>query len=120
MCSQHWYLRGKQCLKKLFRFPLDVMQNSMVSNQILAKIYSARFKESAYNKIQQYFDQFLCTFSMQSYLTDHLPFSCKDCSTRNGLWCKLNRVNIFKVLSSQKYGNANNMCFTIIYYSKKV
>ena len=33
------------------------MQNSVVSIQILAKIYRQRLKECAYNKIQQYYDQ---------------------------------------------------------------
>ena len=44
-------------LKKLFRFPLDVMRNSVVSTQILAKMYSPRLQECAYYKIQQYHDQ---------------------------------------------------------------
>ena len=43
--------------KKNFRFPLDVMQNSVVSTQILSKIYRAWLKECAYHKIQVYFDQ---------------------------------------------------------------
>ena len=53
------YLRrgGGQCLKNLSRFPLDVMQNSMVSTKIPAKIYRAQLKECAYHKIQQYYDQ---------------------------------------------------------------
>ena len=33
------------------------MQNSVVSTQILAKIYRALLKKCAYHKIQQYFDQ---------------------------------------------------------------
>ena len=33
------------------------MQNSMVLTQILAKIYRTRYKECAYHKIQQYYDQ---------------------------------------------------------------
>ena len=36
---------GKQCFKKLFLFVLDVMQNNMVSTQILAKIYRSRLKD---------------------------------------------------------------------------
>ena len=39
---------------KLFPFPSDVMQNSVVSTQILAKIYRPRLTEWAYHKIQQY------------------------------------------------------------------
>ena len=41
----------------LFHFPLDVKQNSVVSTQILAKIYRPRFKECAYHKIHLYYDQ---------------------------------------------------------------
>ena len=48
---------GNDVIKKLFRFPLDVMQNSVVSAQILAKIHIPRLKEYAYHKIQQYYDQ---------------------------------------------------------------
>ena len=36
---------------------LDVMQNSLVSTQIIAKIYRAWLKQCAYHKIQWYFDQ---------------------------------------------------------------
>ena len=32
------YLKGDDVLKKDFRFPVDVMQNNMVSTKILAKI----------------------------------------------------------------------------------
>ena len=32
------------------------MQNSVVSTQILTKIYRPRLKERAYHKIQQYYD----------------------------------------------------------------
>ena len=38
-------------LKTIFRFPLDVMQNSVVSTQIVAKIYRPRLKECTYHKI---------------------------------------------------------------------
>ena len=48
---------GNDVLKKNFRFPLDLMQNSVVSTQNLAKIYRPRLKECAYHKIQQYYDQ---------------------------------------------------------------
>ena len=47
---------GKDVLKKLFSFSLDVMQNSVVSTQILAKIYRPRLKECAYHKVWQYYD----------------------------------------------------------------
>ena len=42
---------------KKFHFSLDVMQNSVVSTQILAKIYGAQLKECAYHKIQLYYEQ---------------------------------------------------------------
>ena len=45
-------------LKKLFRFPLDVMQNNVISTQILAKIYRSWVKECDNHKIQQYSDHF--------------------------------------------------------------
>ena len=51
------YERGEQCFKKKFRFPLHVMQDSMVSTQILAKI--SCLKECDNHKIQQYSDQIL-------------------------------------------------------------
>ena len=38
-------------------FPLDVMQNSVVSTQILARLYKPQLKECAYHKIQQYYDK---------------------------------------------------------------
>ena len=41
--------------KNLFRFPLDVMQNSVISTKILANIYKVRFKECDYHTILQYF-----------------------------------------------------------------
>ena len=50
-------MKGECCFIKLIRFPLDVIQNSVVSAQILAKIYRPRLKECAYHKIQQYYDQ---------------------------------------------------------------
>ena len=70
-------------LKKIC-FLLDVMQNSVVSTQILAKIYRARFKECAYHKIKQFLTKtsencfyivnlyFQCKFSMRSSLSYHL------------------------------------------------
>ena len=72
------YLRGGggQCLKKTFRFPLDVIQNSVVSTKILAKIYRVRLKECAYKKISSILTKtsenciyivnlyFWCNFSM--------------------------------------------------------
>ena len=48
---------GNNVFKKLFHFPLDAMQNSLVSTHILAKIYRPRLKECAYHKSQQYYDQ---------------------------------------------------------------
>ena len=48
---------GNDVFKKLFHFPLEVMQNSILSTQILAKIYRSRLKECDYHKIQQYSDQ---------------------------------------------------------------
>ena len=48
------YQSREQCFKK---FPYDVMQNSVVSTQILAKIYRSWLKECDYHKIQQYSDQ---------------------------------------------------------------
>ena len=44
-------------VKKLFRFPLDVMRNSVFSTQILTKIYRPRLKECDYHETQQYYDQ---------------------------------------------------------------
>ena len=38
-------------------FQLDVMQNSVVSTQILAIIFRAWLKEYDYHKIQQFSDQ---------------------------------------------------------------
>ena len=43
-------------LKKI-SFPLDIMQNNVVSTQILAKIYRSRLKECSCHKIQQYYYQ---------------------------------------------------------------
>ena len=43
---------GNDFLKNFFRFPLDVMQNSVVSTQILAKIYRQWLKDYAHHKIQ--------------------------------------------------------------------
>ena len=42
---------GGDVLKKLFRFPFDVMQNSVAATQILTKIYRPRLNECAYHKI---------------------------------------------------------------------
>ena len=42
---------GDDIKKKLFRFPLDVMQNTVVSTQILPKIYIPQLKEYANHKI---------------------------------------------------------------------
>ena len=50
-------MKGGMMFLKLFHFPLDVMQNSVVSIQILVKIYRPRLKECAYHKIQKYYDQ---------------------------------------------------------------
>ena len=48
---------GNDVLKNFFRFPLDVMQNSVVSTQNPAKTYRPGLKECASHKIQQYCDQ---------------------------------------------------------------
>ena len=48
---------GNDVLKKLFRFPLHVMQNSVVLTQIAVKISRPRLKECADHKIQQYYNQ---------------------------------------------------------------
>ena len=49
--------RSVSCKKKLYPFPFDLMQNSVVSSQILAKIYRLWLKECEYHIIQQYSDQ---------------------------------------------------------------
>ena len=49
---KEWY----NVLKKK-TFPFDVMQSTVGSIQILAKIYKPRLKEYAYHKIQPYYDQ---------------------------------------------------------------
>ena len=51
------YLRVEAMFYMLKTFPLDVMQNSMVSTHILAKINREWLKECDYHKIQQYSDQ---------------------------------------------------------------
>ena len=45
---------GCNVLKKLFRFRIHIMQHSVVSTQILVKIYRSWLKECDYHKIQQY------------------------------------------------------------------
>ena len=42
---------GGATFKKKIRFPLYEMQNSVVSTQILTKIYRPRLKECAYHNI---------------------------------------------------------------------
>ena len=51
------YERGEHCFKKLFRFPLHVMQHIGVPTQIPAKIYISWLKECDFHKIQKYSDQ---------------------------------------------------------------
>ena len=43
--------------EKKISFPLDVMQNSVVSSKNLAKVYRQRLKECDQHNIQQYYDQ---------------------------------------------------------------
>ena len=77
------YLRGGggPMFKKLFRFPFEVVQNSVVSTQILANIIRSWLKECDYHKIQRIFDRnywklfyFYCkfTFSVHMFIASGL------------------------------------------------
>ena len=50
-------VKGNHNSKNLFRFLLEIMQNSVVSTHILAKMYRSWLKECDYHKSQQYSDQ---------------------------------------------------------------
>ena len=67
------YERGKRYFKNAFRFPLDVMQNSVVSTKLQAKVYRPRLKEGAYHKIHSIMTK---TSGNCFYIIVHLYFTC--------------------------------------------